>query len=78
MIEVFYANLDRLLHDLRNGKKFGQRHKPAYGLRVIEYLPRGLQSSAHIVVQLHHIPHWKTEVEELSLWIYENISATYP
>ena len=75
--KVFHEKLDRFLHNMRNGKYFGHRHKPTYELRVIEYQQRGLPH-AHMVFQLDNIPDWKTEKEELALWIDENINATYP
>ena len=40
--KVFHEKLDRFLHNMRNGKYFGHRHKPTYELRVIEYQQRGL------------------------------------
>gem|GEM_PF-2308791 len=75
--KVFHEKLDRFLFNMRNGKYFGQRHKPTYELRVIEYQQRGLPH-AHMVFQLDNIPDWKTEKEELALWIDENINATFP
>ena len=75
--KVFHTKLERFLHNMRNGKYFGQQHRPIYELRVIEYQQRGLPH-AHMVFQLDNIPDWKTEKDKLTIWIDENINANYP
>jgi len=51
---VFKQRLNALLHNLRNGKYFGDG-EIAYMMRVIEYQHRGLPH-AHIVFQLTNAP----------------------
>ena len=51
---MFKQRLNALLHNLRNGKYFGDG-KIAYMMRVIEYQHRGLPH-AHIVFQLTNAP----------------------
>ena len=53
--QVFKERLNALLHNLRNGKYFGEG-RIAYMMRVIEYQHRGLPH-AHIVFQLDNAPH---------------------
>ena len=52
--EVFYARLAAFMHNLRNGKYFGNR-KTAYDIRVIEYQHRGLPHF-HLVCKLQDTP----------------------
>ena len=52
---MFKERLNALLHNLRNGKYFGDG-RIAYMMRVIEYQHRGLPH-AHIVFQMDNAPH---------------------
>ena len=52
--EVFHARLAAFMHNLRNGKYFGNR-KTAYDIRVIEYQHRGLPHF-HLVCKLQDTP----------------------
>ena len=52
--EVFHARLGALIHNLRNGKNFGNR-KTVYDIRVIEYQHRGLPHF-HLVCKLEDMP----------------------
>lgn len=70
---VFHAKLNALVHNLRNGKYFGNK-KTVYILYVIEYQNRGLPH-AHIVCRVEDID----DDEESKLeWIRKYIQARYP
>jgi hypothetical protein len=73
---VFKARLTAFLHNLKQGKYFGNMHQVTYLINVIEYQKRGLPH-AHIVLQFTNMPSFEDKIA-LSNWIDINISALLP